>query len=553
MLIQSDSFFIFSGNLNSEVKLTIHIDDVNDNPPKFLQMVVLHDQDVEIVDSNENKLKRYNMLNNDLSSENYHRDNVHAPSNHKSTAQLPPMISLPESIPVGTSILRLLADDRDANTTVSYRIIKETFIPRLVAQKSKAAKKKHFLIHSTNGELAVATTLIPEAEYRLIISAYDVGGLTDNVTVRIYVKDINDHPPVFSDSSYDFDLLEGVYSDHFIGKVETTDADYDENANVSYSITHYPSDITVFPFRISPLGGDIFVTGDIDRESRNSYLFTVTATDHAPESTRLSSSVEVEIHVTDINDNPPAFFGYDRLIQVSPAQLEDNEDSSSYETSILVPVYYTSIHENSALGTPVAKIYANDSDFAGNGNGLLLYDIIHRKNTPLSFEIDSKEGIVTITNRLDYEVNVSHNVTVVASDLGKPSLSSTALLIVNVIDVPEEKEDIPGPMFTHRYYEVEIEENSIVPLALLTVNVTENFRGQNLKYSIVPSQDSNSFNIDPKNGTLFLVTSPDRETKMKYEVKVRVDRLKRGRGMATFIYPPPKEKIADLGKFKFII
>ena len=83
---------------------------------------------------------------------------------------------------------------------------------------------------------------------------------------------------------------------------------------------------------------------------------------------------------------------------------------------------------------------------------------------------------------------------------------------------------------------------------MLTVNVTENFRGQNLKYSVVPSVDSNAFNIDPKNGTLYLVKSPDREVKMKYEVKIRVDRIKRGRGMATFIYPPPQEKIADLGK-----
>lgn len=511
-------------------------------------MIVLHDQDVEIVDSNENKLKQYNMLRNDLNSESYHRDNVQAPSNHRNSVQLPPMISLPENIPVGTSILRLIADDKDANGSISYRIIKETFLPRVTSLQNKSSKKKHFLIHSTNGEVAVATTLIPEAEYRLIISAFDVGGLTDNVTVRIYVKDINDHPPVFPESSYDFDLLEGVYSDHFIGKVEATDADYDENANVSYSITHYASDIGVFPFRISPLQGEIFVDGDIDREAKSSYIFKITATDHGPENNRLSTSVDVEIHITDINDNSPSFFGYDRLIQMHPSQLENTEADANFEGTILVPVYYTSVHENSALGTPVARIYANDSDFAGNGNGLLLYDIIHRKNQPLSFEIDSKEGIVTITNRLDYELNVSHNVTIVASDLGKPSLSSTALLIVNVIDVPEEKEDIPGPMFTHRYYEVEIEENSIVPLLLLTVNVTENFRGQNLKYSVVPSVDSNAFNIDPKNGTLYLVKSPDREVKMKYEVKIRVDRIKRGRGMATFIYPPPQEKIADLGK-----
>ncbi|KAL0275272.1 UNVERIFIED_CONTAM: hypothetical protein PYX00_003178 [Menopon gallinae] len=491
-------------------------------------MVVLHDQDVEIVDSSENKLKRYNAL-----------------ADNRNAIQLPPMISLPETIPAGTAILRLLADDRDANSTVSYRIQKEIFFPRDEAHnKDDHASKKHFVIDSGNGEVAVATTLRPEAEYRLIISAFDSGGFTDNVTVRIFVKDVNDHAPVFSESSYDFDLLEGVYTDRHIGKVHATDGDYDENANVTYSIVRQGNDAG-FPFRISPTTGDIFVTGDIDREARASHVFKVTAEDQASEGRRLSSTVDVEVHVADVNDNAPAFYGYDRLLEVPRSQLSPGD--SEFDSDVLVPVYYTSVQENSPLGTPIAKLYANDSDFQGNGNGLLLFDVLHRKNAPLFFEIDSKDGIVTVTNKLDYEKATSHNLTIVASDLGKPSLSSTALLVVNVIDVPEEKEEILGPMFNHRYYEVEIEENSAVPLPLLTVNVSENFRGQSLKYSISPSRDSESFSVNPINGTLYLITKPDRETKSKYEVKVRVDRVKRGRGMATFIYPPPKEKVADLG------
>jgi len=519
--------------LNTEVKLTINIDDVNDNAPKFLQMVVLHDQDIEIVDSNEDKVKK-----NSLYVTKEHKQGFKF-GDSKVTVQLPPMISLNENISVGTLILRLLADDKDSNSSVTYAILQELFMPRISIPISITSKQKHFMIHGSSGEVAVAASLSPESEYRLTISATDAGGLSDNVTVRIYVKDVNDHPPVFLESSYDFEIVEGVYDNHKIGRVDTTDGDYDDNANVTYNITNYQSE--VFPFHISASTGEIYVSGDIDRESRSSYIFKVTATDQPKSGSKLSTIVNVEIHVQDINDNAPAFFGYDRLLEVG----EENETLDSLK---IVPVYYTSINENSGVGTVVAKVFANDTDFTGNGNGLILYDIIYKKGTPHYFEIDSKEGVVSIMNKLDYEKSIGHNVTIVASDLGRPSLSSTALLMVTVIDVPEENEEIPGPMFTHRYYEVEIEENAAVPLALLRLNVTESYRGQNVKFGLVHTNDVEAFSIDPKNGTLYLDVSPDRETKAKYEVKIRAERMRRGRGMG-FIYPPPMDKLSDIGKF----
>lgn len=513
------------GNLNSEVKLTIHVDDVNDNAPKFLQMVVLHDQDVEIVEASQDRLKKNSMF---ITRE---RKNGYQFGDQRVTVQLPPMISLPENIQVGTQILRLLADDKDSNSSVTYSIIQELYIPRVTIPITITSKQKHFMIHGNNGEVAVAASLSPESEYRLSISAQDSGGLSDNVTVRIYVKDVNDHPPVFLESAYDFEILEDQYTNKRIGRVEANDSDFGENSNVTYSITNQALD--VFPFRIAAHSGEIFVTGNIDRETRSLYSFKVTAIDNANEGAKLSSTVNVEIHVQDVNDNPPVFFGYDRLIEGS----ENN----------IIPAYYTTINENSAVGTVVARVSANDTDFSGNGNGLILFDILYPKGAIHFFEIDSKEGVVSIMNKLDYEKNMSHNITIVASDLGKPSLSSSALLVVNVIDVPEEQEEIPGPMFTHRYYEVEIEENIAVPLVLLTLNVTDSYRGQNLKFSLVAEKDADAFSVDPRNGTLLLLVSPDRETKAKYEVKIRAERLRRGRGMG-FIYPPPQEKFSDVGK-----
>lgn len=76
------------------------------------------------------------------------------------------------------------------------------------------------------------------------------------------------------------------------------------------------------------------------------------AQDHGSAEDRKRSSVDVEIHVTDINDNPPVFYNYDRIAQVS----SDDGDA------VFVPVYYASVVENSPAGLMVARVFANDSD-----------------------------------------------------------------------------------------------------------------------------------------------------------------------------------------------
>ena len=54
------------------------------------------------------------------------------------------------------------------------------------------------------------------------------------------------------------------------------------------------------------------------------------------------------------------------------------------------------------------------------------------------------------------------------------------------------------------------------------------------------------FSIDPKNGSLYLMTDVDREVNDRYEAKVRVDRVKIGRGMPVMIYPVVGERLNGL-------
>ncbi|XP_057327714.1 cadherin-89D isoform X4 [Microplitis mediator] len=512
-------------NKKSTASLQINLDDVNDNPPTFVQMIVSPDYGI-IVSNNKDGDNDDTDDDDDYIFEKSSKDNEQR--RHS------PLLIVPENITIGTVIIRLLAQDKDNsnNAKITYSIANETIYPPYLHSISYTPtttttlpSTTYFIINPRSGELSVARTLPVARKVYLNIIAADPDNLTDHVTVRMKIIDVNDHPPVFKKSWYAFDIMEGVYNKYKIGKIIADDLDQGNNAKINYKIDSRSSNNNS-RFEIGETTGILTVTGNLDREKQDNYQISVIGYDNG--SVSLSSSVDVEINILDANDNSPQFYGF-----------------VDFKNSL--PIYYTSVAENTPIGTVIHRVYANDSDFVGNGNGLILFDLpnsFHR----LFFTIDSKDGTISTIKNLDYENLELHNVTLTARDLGSPSLTSTAMLYVRVLDVDEPLEHVPDkPAFQHRYYEVEVEENSLTPLKLLELNVTDYYSGQAIKYEIL-SNDSQVFDffyIDPNNGTLFLINSVDREHRDSYEFKVKVDR-KTPRGLPTMIYPIQEDKLMDL-------
>lgn len=144
------------------------------------------------------------------------------------------------------------------------------------------------------------------------------------------------------------------------------------------------------------------MTGILDRETRDLYNFKVIAKDNG--TVRLSSTVDVEVHVMDVNDNPPRFYGHQEIGKLQNSLIDPHKKETKH---LLVPIYYASVPENSHVGTVVTRVYANDSDFVGNGNGVVLYDLPHIRGQIQHFTIDNKEGVITTIGSLDYETQVS--------------------------------------------------------------------------------------------------------------------------------------------------
>lgn len=510
--------------------------DVNDNSPVFIRMIVLPEQGVRV--SNEADTEA-SIEGNDVPD----TDDT-GTGNQPASARRSPLLLVPENATIGAPIIRLLAEDKDegTNAAITYSLVNETVSGDDVESRLEAGNRRYFHLDPRSAEISVARGLIAESDVRFLALAKDPGGLLDNITIRIHVVDVNDHPPSFDKSWYTFDVAEGTYKGYTLGTVRAVDADHGGNANVTYELTTKQDSGRLGNvsriFEVGSREGIIRVTGTLDRETVPVHRLLVTARDNGVP--RLSSTVEVEVNVLDVNDNPPVFHDYDEI------ERDENGDP--------LPVYHASVLENSPVGSRVIRVCANDSDFAGNGNGLILFDLNHPGKVEKQwFAIDSKEGVITVIGNLDYERQRSHRLLVTASDLGSPvSLTSTAAVIVAVSNEDEGEEETEterAPSFKHRYYEVEVEENVEVPVLVARLELADDRAwDEHVRYSIVADETKarQLFSVDPRNGSLYLTTGVDREVNDRYEAKVRVDRVKIGRGMPVMIYPVVGERLNGL-------
>lgn len=589
------------GGLSTEVPLAIYVADVNDNAPTFDKVAVFKDMGVEVLEST-NDLEIYfvDRFGSDLNSivdidtsdvdrrnssekitygislANHEimqigervaigtprgfNTNDHAAKRIRKSKQYEtpyPLFALSEKIPVGSVILKISAtdEDYDENAQIFYEIVSETYLPKRIAPRQVHIMK--FLgIDRLSGEIKTNRQLQAESEIRLNISAKDIGGLTDYTTLKFKVVDINDHPPVFEKSWYTFDVNEGVYAGSVLGKIVATDEDYGDNANISYSIEAEKS----IPFFITPFSGILKINGELDREAKSSYEFKIMASDNSKNEKRLSSYAEIEVNVLDLNDNSPEFTGFDEIYYArSIAELGGNErkfingdgitsDNNLQELQQNIPVYKAYLKKTTEPGTFVKQISAIDKDFTGNGNGLVMF-ALHHNQLPYFFDIDSRDGIITTVSKFSRFHGYEHlNLTIIASDLGSPSRTSSALLLVNLqgSDVYDSNDDDRN--FPEKYYEIEVVENSDVPLELIQLNATAH--EEQYKWSIVPEMEmlaNEEFEIDPKNGTLWLTKPLDRESKDTYSLKIRADKVTReGKSMPTITYPVNDEKLQGL-------
>ncbi|XP_059189827.1 protocadherin Fat 4 [Centropristis striata] len=223
-------------------------------------------------------------------------------------------------------------------------------------------------------------------------------GLSSTAQLNITILDYNDNAPQFPNIPDPLEIPEGDYSEKNPGEVFSivpTDADLGPNGEVTLSLS---SPHPLFRFRED---GMLLAVGTLDRESRETYELLVKATDRG--SPQRENVTTIRVRLIDVNDNTPEF------------------SSSSFVSSVLL--------KDAADGKLLLTLSATDKD-AGN-NSLLSYSFSAGSSPYLA--LDSETGDVTLTSEVaDVTEDTTLVLTAKAEDHGKPPLSSTARVVVNL-------------------------------------------------------------------------------------------------------------------------
>uniref|UniRef100_A0A0K0EWQ0 Flamingo-like protein FMI-1 (inferred by orthology to a C. elegans protein) n=1 Tax=Strongyloides venezuelensis TaxID=75913 RepID=A0A0K0EWQ0_STRVS len=133
------------------------------------------------------------------------------------------------------------------------------------------------------------------------------------------------------------------------------------------------------------------------------------------------------------------------------------------------------------------------------------------------FALDTVTGQITLVKSLDHESLPKHVLKVTAFERLDPSIISSVLVIIDVVDV----QDNP-PVFEKTSYFAEIREDAPIGTTVLSVFAQDKDSGDNgkVKYFIQPSPGSENLQINPHSGVVQTVKQLDRETNSLIRLKV---------------------------------
>ncbi|XP_045579937.1 protocadherin beta-16 isoform X24 [Salmo salar] len=250
------------------------------------------------------------------------------------------------------------------------------------------------------------------SEYNISVTCSDEGvpSLSSSVTLTLQISDVNDNAPVFERSSYEAYIIENNTPGLSIFTVKARDADWNQNARVSYILED--SSVNGVPVSsyvsVSADSGVIHAVRSFDYEQIKDFQFRVKAQDGG--SPPLSSNVTVKIMIQDQNDNAPQV--------LYPVQ------TSSSLVAEMVP-------RSADVGYLVTKVVAVDVD--SGQNAWLSYKLQKATDRAL-FEVGLQNGEIRTIRQVTDKDAVKQRLTVVVEDNGQPSRSATVNVNVAVAD-----------------------------------------------------------------------------------------------------------------------
>ncbi|TNN14318.1 Protocadherin gamma-A10, partial [Schistosoma japonicum] len=333
----------------STILLNIHIHDENDNEPKFLQP--------EISSS-------ITWLNRQQFQSNSNVNNLYDFHRMLLKHQLLPLdITIPETCSINTTIMKFPVHDIDSgiNSLVHYELhlINQYVLPEYNINDTYDVlhehTNNHFIkINNTTGEITICKSLklIPEYIkfiYEIHVNDCGIPKHTIRLYITIQITLVNLSPPDIQlfyvnafnttlyevykssiDKKYEIQIYENQPIGTIIGKIIGLDTDRGEAGRVTFTLKQNLIKTCIGSYKqvddiilIDSNNGIITTLKSIDREiDGNLMLITLLVQDHGIPF--YTTTVNIDIKILDINDNPPMF-----LLPLRPCRQSDIMNNQS--------------------------------------------------------------------------------------------------------------------------------------------------------------------------------------------------------------------------------
>ncbi|XP_073730261.1 protocadherin gamma-C5-like isoform X3 [Misgurnus anguillicaudatus] len=310
---------------------------------------------------------------------------------------------VPENATIGTVVALINVKDLDSGENGKINLLISPGAPF----KLKPSFDNHY-------SLITETFLDREvhSEYNVEIEATDSGvpPLKSVATVNVKVLDVNDNPPLFSQSSYNIYVKENNQAGVSLFSITATDIDQDKNAIVTYSImdlnsNHVPASSY---FYINSENGTMYSMSSFDYEKVKLFSVVVQAKDHGSPS--LSSNATVHVFILDQNDNAPAVI---------------------YPSTVTGSVSHQKMPRSAKTGHLVTKVTAVDAD--SGHNAWIFYRLAEATDASL-FNVNLHTGEVRTKRSVSEQDDSSQRLVIEIKDNGEPIQSTTVTVDIILED-----------------------------------------------------------------------------------------------------------------------
>ncbi|CAI9732411.1 protocadherin alpha-6-like isoform X3 [Octopus vulgaris] len=229
------------------------------------------------------------------------------------------------------------------------------------------------------------------------------------IELKIIIVDDNDNPPEFPVKLIHLQFYESDKK----GTTKSIPNAMDKDVSIANSqITYHLSKDEDEPFGLSILNSvlgtsklKLSLTQELDREVKSHYSLQIVASNGG--FPRKVGILKVEVSVIDENDHAPVFTHNTNNITISSAH-QRNE--------------------------PVITMFADDLDAGENGNVSYNFNLKTSSLTQSYFNINKNTGEIFLNSNFPFGKRQTYNLFIDATDHGSPPLSSTAIVLINVLN-----------------------------------------------------------------------------------------------------------------------